>query len=218
MAIGLCDNRTRWRYDFHGFFFDRGRCGRRYYSRWIAISLRLSARGDYSTGAHDRLLASRLYLSDGRTALMMAANDVIYIGRDTAHHVRERIEQATGIPAANMIITATHTHSGPLTVNTLSNERDPAVPKTDPGFVEQFENGIVEAAVKAQSNSHGRRSLVWRRPTVRASAGTGTIPAAPSNPEVPVLAARRSPERRVPGGDDRLLHAPDRFARRYNAF
>ena len=170
----------------------------------------------YSTGAHDRLLASALYLSDGRTALMMAANDVIYIGRDTARRVRERIEQATGIPAANMIITATHTHSGPLTVDTLSNERDPAVPKTDPGFVEQFENGIVEAAVKRIGGAAGGawfgdgRRFVRRRAPARSrrrvrSGGSRA-------------GGARSPERRVPGGDDRLLHAPDRFARRYNAF
>lgn len=54
-----------------------------------------------------------------------------------------------GIPAANMMITATHTHSGPMTVDILSSEADPAVPKTDPGYGRQLEDGIVEAAIEA---------------------------------------------------------------------
>ena len=70
----------------------------------------------YSTGVHDRLLSSALFLSDGQTPLLWVANDVIFISRQTAQRVRDRIEQQTGIPAANMMITATHTHSGPLTV------------------------------------------------------------------------------------------------------
>jgi neutral ceramidase len=103
----------------------------------------------YSTGMHDPLLSSALFLSDGKTPLLFVANDVIYVSRMTACRVRDRIAKRTAIPAANMMITATHTHSGPLTVDTLSNEGDAAVPKTDPRYVERLENGIVEAAVQA---------------------------------------------------------------------
>src|SRR3989304_2933329 len=74
----------------------------------------------YSTGIHDPLFSSALFLSDDRTPLLLAANDVIYIGRDTARRVRQRIQQQTGIPAANMLFTATHTHSGPMTADRLS--------------------------------------------------------------------------------------------------
>ena len=37
-----------------------------------------------STGVHDPLLSSALFLSDGRTPLLLVGNDVIYISRDTA--------------------------------------------------------------------------------------------------------------------------------------
>ena len=83
----------------------------------------------YSTGVHDPLLSSALFLSDGKTPLLLVANDVIYVSRKTARRVRDRIAKETGIPAANMMITATHTHSGPLTADTLSNEGDAAVPQ-----------------------------------------------------------------------------------------
>ncbi len=57
------------------------------------------------------------------------------------------------MPAGNVMITATLTHSGPQTVDTLSNESDPAVPRADPQYVEQLEDGIVRAAVRAFRNA-----------------------------------------------------------------
>ncbi len=103
----------------------------------------------YSTGIHDPLLSSALFLSDGDRSLLLSANDVIFIGRETAQRVRQRIEEQTGVPAANIMVTATHTHSGPITVDMVSNELDQAVPKADPRHIEYMENGIVDAAVRA---------------------------------------------------------------------
>jgi neutral ceramidase len=103
----------------------------------------------YSTGVHDPLLSSALFLSDGGERLLLSANDVIFVGRASVERVRRRIERHTGIPGANIMVAATHTHSGPITVDMLSNEQDPAVPKADPRYVEHLENGIVEAAVEA---------------------------------------------------------------------
>jgi neutral ceramidase len=144
----------------------------------------------WSTGVHDPLLCSALYLSDGATPLIFAANDVIYIGRATTERVRRRIEQRTGVPAANVMISATHTHSGPLTVDLLVSQSDPVVPKPDPRFLERWENGIVEAAVGAYIN---------RQPAAAGFAvADGSCvgnnrhdPAGPSNPETPVVVIRR---------------------------
>jgi neutral ceramidase len=143
----------------------------------------------YSTGVHDPLLSSALFLSDGKIPLLFVANDVIYVSRRTAARVRDRIARKTGIPAANMMITATHTHSGPLTVDTLSNEGDPVVPKTDPRYVERLENGIVEAAVQA---------VLTARPVeigcgVADGSCVGTnrhAPQGPAIPETPILVVR----------------------------
>ena len=52
----------------------------------------------YSTGVHDPLLSSALFLSDGTTPLLWVANDMIFISRPTAHRVRHRIETETGVP------------------------------------------------------------------------------------------------------------------------
>jgi len=143
----------------------------------------------YSTGVHDPLLSSALYLSDGQTPLLLVANDVIFVSRQTAGRVRERIAQRTGIPAANMMVTATHTHSGPLTVDMLSSEADPAVPKTDPAYVQRLEDGMVEAASKAYDAA--RPATIGLAVADGSCVGTNRHdPAGSADPQVPVLVIR----------------------------
>ena len=99
-----------------------------------------------STGVHDPLSSSALCLSDGKTAVLFIANDVIFITKAITARVRERIAAATGVPAGNIMVTATHTHSGPVIVHYLSNEDDPAVPEPDPAYIQRLEDGIAAAA------------------------------------------------------------------------
>ena len=143
----------------------------------------------YSTGVHDPLLSSALFLSDGDRQLLFSANDVIFIGRETAQRVRRRIEEQTGIPAANVMVTATHTHSGPITADMVSNELDQAVPKADPRYTEYMENGIVDAAVRACRAAQPATIGL----AAADGSGIGTHRhevGGPSDPQVPVLAVR----------------------------
>jgi hypothetical protein len=142
-----------------------------------------------STGVHDRLLSTALYLSDGRTPLMLVANDIAVIGNETVRRARERIQRETGVPAANIMITATHTHSGPVTMELLSCESDAAIPKPDPVYVRRLEDGIVRAAVQAHSNP--RPAEVGLTVADGSCVGTNRHdPAGPADPEVPVLLVR----------------------------
>jgi hypothetical protein len=143
----------------------------------------------YSTGVYDPLLSSALYLDDGRCPLLFVANDVIYVCRDSVRRVRARIFRETGIPAERIMVTATHTHSGPLTVDTLNNGADPTVPKTDPRYVERLEDGIVRAAVNAFRNAQPAEIAL----AVADGSCVGTNrhdPKGPANPETPVLVVR----------------------------
>jgi neutral ceramidase len=142
-----------------------------------------------STGIHDPLLSSALFLSDGQTSLLLVANDVIFIGKESAARVRRRIEEITGIPAGNIMVTATHTHSGPITVDMVSNEADTTVPKADPRYLRLLEDGIVEAAVKA--HHHARPASLGLAIADGSCVGTNRHdPAGPADPQVPVLVVR----------------------------
>ncbi len=149
----------------------------------------------YSTGIHDPLLASALFLNDGHTHLLIIAVDIIFVSKATTARVRQRIAKATGLEAGNILITATHTHSGPITVDCLSNADDPIIPKTDPRCLKRLEDGIVQA---------GRQACAAAAPAeigleVADGTGVGTNrrdPAGPRDPQVPVLLLRSLPDHR----------------------
>lgn len=101
-------------------------------------------------GVHDALWASALCLDDGRKQALFLACDVLNLPRGLANRARVRIEQKTGIPATHVMLTATHTHSGPLTVHMVTNEADPKAPRPDNGYLKQLEARIVEAATLAR--------------------------------------------------------------------
>jgi hypothetical protein len=51
--------------------------------------------------------------SDGATELVLCVCDLLGVGRDMVAAARGQIAEATGIPAEQVLVAATHTHSGP---------------------------------------------------------------------------------------------------------
>ncbi|MFQ6099558.1 MAG: neutral/alkaline non-lysosomal ceramidase N-terminal domain-containing protein, partial [Armatimonadota bacterium] len=66
-----------------------------------------------SEGVHDDLYARALALSDGSTTLVLMALDLIGYTQAESRPLRREI---SAIPDANIILAATHTHSGPDTI------------------------------------------------------------------------------------------------------
>jgi hypothetical protein len=60
---------------------------------------------------HDELHARCLVLDDGKTKLALVVCDLLGIHRSLSVKARELIEKEAGIPAANVLISGTHTHS-----------------------------------------------------------------------------------------------------------
>jgi hypothetical protein len=142
-----------------------------------------------SVGVHDPLFSSALYLFDGRTPLIFVANDVVAVGNDTIRRTRERIERETGVPGMNVMISASHTHSGPMTMDLLCCEADPVVPKADQEYIRFFEEGIIAAAVAAYR--HARPAEISLGIADGSCVGGNRHdPAGPTNPETPVLVVR----------------------------
>ena len=74
------------------------------------------ARLNPSIGVHDRLYCRALAFSDGQAQLLLLSCDLIGFGIEYARWVKAELERATGIPPANIMLCATHTHSGPATI------------------------------------------------------------------------------------------------------
>lgn len=67
-----------------------------------------------STGVHDPLKAKAIVLEQGGERVALVFCDLVGVSLDVSRAARERASQATGIPVTNIIVTATHSHTGPL--------------------------------------------------------------------------------------------------------
>ena len=64
-----------------------------------------------STHVHDELHVRCLVLDDGQTKLALVTCDVVGVHRLVCEEAKKQIQQHAGIPPANVLISATHTHS-----------------------------------------------------------------------------------------------------------
>lgn len=100
-----------------------------------------AARQGVSTGVHDPLFARALVLGrDGRVVAFVSV-DVLGLGADFVARVRERITQETGVPGDAVMISATHTHAGPVTISTFFNPGE----SLDGGYMERLAAALAEA-------------------------------------------------------------------------
>src|SRR4051812_42397074 len=67
-------------------------------------------RGHWPT--HDPLLAVACAIDNGTSAVALVGIDTVVVERHVADAARERIASETGIAAANVLISASHTHQG----------------------------------------------------------------------------------------------------------
>lgn len=151
-----------------------------------------------SAGVHDPLECAALYLQAGMDGALFLANDLIFFTRDFAAEVRRRIAGATGVPIEAIMLTATHTHSGPVMIDSLSNAADSVVPKPDSLYLTWVADRMVEAAIAAVSSAV-RAELALTVVRAHDVGCNRHDPAGPADPEVPVLLARSVPDRRPIG-------------------
>ncbi len=106
---------------------------------------------------HDELHVRCLVLDDGTTKLAFAVADTLSFGREVWDEAKRRVEADTGIPAANLMFSATHTHSSVS-----------AVPNKDPSLnYRQFVVARIADAVKRAVTNLAPARIAW---------GTGRLP------------------------------------------
>ncbi len=100
-----------------------------------------------SEGVHDPLYASALILDNGEVQVGFCAVEVLYISAEIADRVREKVSKATGIKKDHLMISASHTHSGPVTVSDVFY--DPVVPPADPQYIDYLVEKLVMVYIAA---------------------------------------------------------------------
>jgi len=79
-----------------------------------------------ATSAHDPIHARCLVLTDGTTSLAIVICDSCMIPRPVIDEARRQASSRTGIPAGNILISATHAHSCPTVAGVFQSEPDTA--------------------------------------------------------------------------------------------
>jgi neutral ceramidase len=142
-----------------------------------------------STGVHDPLECDALFLRTAGGGALILACDLIYFGRDFAREVRQRAAEAAGLPVEAVMLTATHTHSGPVMTNNLSNSADSVVPPADPVYLRWLADRLVEAARVAVAAAEPAE--IARAEATASGVGSNRHdPAGPTDPSVPVWLVR----------------------------
>ena len=77
-----------------------------------------------SQSVHDDLLVNAMVMDDGDTQLVLAGIDALSIKRSVTLNARQQIADATGIPAHNVSIAASHTHNGGPIADVFMSESD----------------------------------------------------------------------------------------------
>ena len=134
-------------------------------------------------GVRDPLRAGVLILDDGETKAAIVTMDVIGAWDDMVALARPAIEKETGVPAANIMICASHNHSGPGWVENMRWASD---------VIKKLAAAAKEAAANMRPASIGlaedRISFsINRRKIYEGRAVVSLNPDGPNDPRVKVL-------------------------------
>jgi neutral ceramidase len=155
----------------------------------------------------DNLYSKAIVLQQGETRIALVVCDLISLPRVTVTEARRLIEKQTGIPGANIMISATHTHTGPTlrrgsALDKLTGGGDDLARRYTETLPERIAQSVVEAnrklaparlsaAVGQEDGISFNRRYFMRDGTVswnpRKQHPDVVRPAGPIDPEVGVL-------------------------------
>ncbi|MCX7824396.1 MAG: hypothetical protein N2689_02445, partial [Verrucomicrobiae bacterium] len=95
-----------------------------------------------ATHIHDELHARCLALDDGKTRLVIVLCDTCLLPREVADAAKKLAHEELGLPVENILIAATHTHSGGTLAPAFQSEPDAVYP---PFVVRRIADGIRRA-------------------------------------------------------------------------
>ena len=149
-----------------------------------------------STGVHDPLLATVIVLRNPGGTLVLASLDLLMIEPLYARDLRLAIAEVVDCRDAEVFISCTHTHSGPVTSRLIGWQNDPAVPNPDPKYLE-FVKAQLATAAGVAAKSAVPAELAWTAADAIGVGGNRLSPEGITDPECGILALRGSQNREM---------------------
>jgi neutral ceramidase len=101
-----------------------------------------------SRGIHDDLFCNILILNDGHKKICLLGFDLIGLKYTSCNDIKSEIENVTKIPFSNIVIWATHTHSGPDTCTLLTKGIDELIDK----YLDEVKRKVAAGVEEANKN------------------------------------------------------------------
>lgn len=105
-----------------------------------------------NTGVHDPLIANCLYLKNEGLELALVTLDILFYSKLYVTEAREKVEAACGMQGKNIIISCSHTHSGPWASGRLDKEAIEAG-RSDADYIHFLTDGIVDMVIRARETA-----------------------------------------------------------------
>ncbi|MCE5255719.1 MAG: neutral/alkaline non-lysosomal ceramidase N-terminal domain-containing protein [Spirochaetaceae bacterium] len=146
----------------------------------------------YNTGIHDPLFASCLYIKNQHKQFVMVTLDILFFSKKHVLYVRDRVEKTEGIPASNIMISCSHTHSGPWASGRLDSESLLMGLGENKEYVDELISKIIGIISEAKKNSFNAEIGFCKEYCGREQGigGNRRDPAGPCDPYAYVMAAR----------------------------
>ncbi len=104
-------------------------------------------------GAHDPLYATCMYLENDGVEVAFITLDLLFFSKKHVKVVREKAEKVCGVCGKNIMISCSHTHSGPWASGRLDIESLEAGKKQPYEYIESVINTIVSLIKTAKENA-----------------------------------------------------------------
>ncbi|MGI8468626.1 MAG: neutral/alkaline non-lysosomal ceramidase N-terminal domain-containing protein [Pyrinomonadaceae bacterium] len=104
-----------------------------------------AARQGMCEGIHDDLFSRALVIEKDGNAVAFVSLDVLAVSSEFVGRVRENIRRRTGIKKEAVMIAATHTHAGPVTVRTFFNPDG----MLDKDYMERLAKAVEDSVAEA---------------------------------------------------------------------
>ncbi len=91
-------------------------------SPWMGLSIAGHMQDRVVKHIHDELHVRSLVLDDGTTRLAFAVVDSCMVPKEIFDAAKRMVEEATGLPAEHMLMSATHTHEAPCSTSVFQTD------------------------------------------------------------------------------------------------
>ena len=142
------------------------------------------ARVQPSLSIHDPLAARALYLDDGDKRLLWLHADLVGFTRELVIEVKQALADSAGLRPEEIVISATHTHSGPATIRLIN------AGTYDGRYVERLRKVLPQIGVAAKRSAEPAEMFVAEGHCTLAVDRRGKT-SAHTDPRVGVIAWRR---------------------------